>query len=211
MTKFSKITKVPLLAAAGFMFASGLTPASAAYDARMTEEQRSIAYLAHSPAMPTPLLVQAAKPAPSPQIAMPGPEALIVMIRSSVVALGHANITNNYTVLHQMGSANFRKENGPKKLAKLFAPFRSNKIDLAPVVFLTPQLTQAPKIEKGRLRMVGYFPSQPMRVNFDLMFEPSEGQWKLFGMGVDLKRAAARPAAVSPQFKPGNGAQTKGR
>jgi len=151
-----------------------------------------------------------------PRIALPPPEALIVMIRSSVVALGHANITNNYSVLQQMGSANFRKENSAKKLSNSFAPFRSNKIDLAPVVFLTPQLTQQPRMENGRLRLKGFFPSRPMRVNFDLMFEPSEGIWKMYGIAVDLKRqpaiAQANPRpAVKRRFAPGIGTQPAGR
>ncbi len=152
---------------------------------------------------------QQARPAqtqPTGQIAMPPPEAMIVMIRSTVVALGHANMTNNYSVLNALGSQNFRKSNNVNQLSKSFEPFRSNKIDLAPVVYLTPQLSQQPTIENGRLRMVGYFPSQPMRVNFDLMFEPSEGIWKLFGIGVNL--VPASQAAVAPmtrQQQPGQG------
>lgn len=155
----------------------------------------------------------AAKPAGT-KIAVPSPEALIVMIRSSVVALGHANTTNNYTVLNQMGSASFRKGNSPQKLSKSFAPFRSNNIDLAPVVFLTPQLTRPPKVENGQLRMTGYFPSRPMQVNFDLMFEPSEGIWKMGGMAVNLTRAASVAQAAPQQqarFVPGNGTKPTGR
>lgn len=156
---------------------------------------------------------RAPKPAQQARIAMPPPEALIVMIRSSVVALGHANTTNNYTVLNQMGSADFRKHNSAQKLSKSFAPFRSNKIDLAPVVFLTPQLTQQPRLENGRLRLQGFFPSRPMQVNFDLMFEPSEGIWKLYGISVNLNRVPAiaqaqpRRSAQQPVFVPGNGQQ----
>jgi len=210
MTKFQKLTSLCLAASTGIILMSSAAPANAAYDARTPVQPQSVAYLAHSAALPTPLLVQAAKPAPTPKIAMPSPEALIVMIRSSVVALGHANTTNNYTVLNQMGSADFRKNNSPARLSQIFTPFRSNKIDLAPVVFLTPQLSQAPRIVDGRLQMVGFFPSRPMQVNFDLMFEPSEGVWKLFGLAVDLKRVAPTPAA-QPQFQPGNGITPKGR
>ena len=170
--------------------------------------------------IPATALAQPSRAQPAAQsqsrIALPPPEALIVMIRSSVVALGHANTTNNYTVLQQMGSANFRKENSPKKLSNSFAPFRSNKIDLAPVVFLTPQLTQQPRMENGRLRLKGFFPSRPMQVNFDLLFEPSEGIWKMYGIAVDLNRApalaqAAQRPAAQQRFVPGIGARPTGR
>jgi hypothetical protein len=134
--------------------------------------------------------------APAQRIALPPPEAMIILIRSSLVALGQANQTGNYTVLNQLGSANFRRNNTPERLSQIFAPFRTNNIDLSVVVFVTPQLTEAPRFENGRLRLIGYFPTQPMRVTFDLMFEPDNGQWKLFGLGVDLERVAA---ANSPQ------------
>ncbi len=141
------------------------------------------------------------------QIQMPPPEAMIIMIRSSLVALSQANVTNNYQVLSSLGSDSFRKANSPARLAELFAPFRSNNIDLAPVVFITPQLSQQPAIVDGKLRMIGFFPTQPMRVDYDLQFEPSGGVWKLFGLSVNLKQAT-QAGQVQPQptkFTPGQG------
>lgn len=136
--------------------------------------------------------------APQQRLALPPPEAMIILIRSSLVALSQANQTGNYTVLNQLGSANFRRNNTPDRLAQIFAPFRSNNIDLSVVVFVTPQLTEAPRFENGRLRLIGYFPTQPMRVAFDLMFEPDNGQWKLFGLGVDLEQVAAASRPIQP-------------
>lgn len=137
--------------------------------------------------------------APSQRIALPPPEAMIILIRSSLVGLSHANQTGNYTVLNAMGSGNFRRNNPPDRLAQIFAPFRTNNIDLSVVVFVTPQLTEAPRFENGRLRLIGYFPTKPMRVTFDLMFEPDNGQWKLFGLGVDLEQVGMAAAPVTAQ------------
>jgi hypothetical protein len=65
------------------------------------------------------------------------------------------------------------------------------------------------------LRVTGFFPTQPERVDFDLLFESSEGQWKLFGIHVDTSQAASpaaatvgKPAPVqggnpAPQAQPG--------
>jgi hypothetical protein len=144
-------------------------------------------------------LAPAAVPAPArPQV--PSAEAMIILIRASLVALSQANLTNNYSVLNTLGSDTFRQANPPSRLAEIFAPFRTNKIDLNPVVYVTPQLTQQPAMANGRLRLVGYFPTLPMRVNYDLTFEPSAGNWKLFGLGVNLVQAppAAPAAAVAP-------------
>jgi hypothetical protein len=149
---------------------------------------------------PVQLAAQAARPAQiapvGQKLAVPPPEAMVILIRSSVVALSHANLTNNYSVLTALGSPNFRTANSPARLAQIFAPFRTNNIDMNPVVYVTPQLTQQPIIENGRLRLKGYFPTQPMQVNFDLGFEPTDGVWKLFGLAVNLK--SAQPAPKGP-------------
>lgn len=150
-----------------------------------------------------PVLAQTGAAAPQParaataQPQLPPPEALIVMIRSSLVALSHANLTNNYEVLSQLGSTGFRKANPPLQLAAAFKSFRDNRIDMNPVVFVTPQLTHQPAIQNGRLRLIGIFPTQPMQVRYDLQFEPEGGIWKLFGMNVALDRVA------EPPVKPG--------
>jgi hypothetical protein len=140
--------------------------------------------------------------APQPTaVKLPPPEAMIIMIRSSLVALSQANLTNNYAVLSSLGSSNFRAANPPQRLGQVFESFRANRIDLNPVVFVTPQLTTQPVIQNGRLRLTGYFPTAPMRVNYDLQFEPDQGQWKLFSLGVNLDRAQGVPVAAPAPAK----------
>lgn len=173
-----------------------VTPAAATGTNLDTPNAPRLQAQAQSLAMAKPPKVQAvtaAAPA-NAQIQMPPPEAMIIMIRSSLVALSQANVTNNYQVLNALGSNNFRQANPPARLAQLFASFRSNNIDLAPVVFVTPQLSQQPKIENGKLRLIGFFPTQPMRVDYDLEFEPADGIWKLYGLSVNLNAAAQNPA-----------------
>ena len=141
-----------------------------------------------------------AQPAQAPSIAgphaqgpatvqLPPPEVMVIMIRSSIIALSQANVTNNYTVLNALGSRNFQANNSPQQLAVTFKSFRDNHIDLSPVTYLNPQLTAQPTITNGRLRLIGMFASKPMQVNFDLTFEPETGVWKLFGLGVNLSAA----------------------
>jgi hypothetical protein len=129
----------------------------------------------------------------SPQLQIPSAEAMTIMIRSSLVALNQANMTGNYTVLSAIGSPAFHQANSPERLAQIFQSFRANAIDLAPVTLLPSQLTQAPRIENGRLRLIGVFPTQPLQVSYDLMFEPVAGQWRLFGLSVNLPKATQLP------------------
>ena len=141
---------------------------------------------------------------PAQQVQMPSPEAMVIMIRTSLVALSQANQTNNYSVLSALGSNGFRAANSPARLASIFQPFRANRIDLAPVTLVSPQLTQPARIEAGRLRMVGIFPTQPMQVNYDLTFEPAGGTWQLQGIAVNLQQvqSAAQPALPAAQPQP---------
>jgi hypothetical protein len=129
-----------------------------------------------------------------PQV--PAAEAMIILIRATVVALSQANLTNNYSVMSGLGSPSFRTVNTPQRLQAAFASFRDNRIDMNPVVYVTPQLTAQPIVSDGKLRLIGFFPSQPMRVNFDLSFEPSDGVWKVAGMSVNLANAQIAQAST---------------
>jgi hypothetical protein len=42
------------------------------------------------------------------------------------------------------------------------------------------------------LRLTGYFPTQPLQIKFDLLFERIRGDWRLFGISV------ATPPAPKP-------------
>lgn len=122
---------------------------------------------------------------PQEQPLVPGPEALTVLIKMTLAALNQANRTNNYSVLWALGSDTFRQANTPQSMADGFAGIREARLDLSPMILLTPQLVQLPAIEQGRyLHLRGFFATQPSRIDFDLIFEPSGGQWKLSGLSV---------------------------
>jgi hypothetical protein len=139
-----------------------------------------------------------AKPAAKPvapavaSVQVPPPEQQLIMIRATLMALTQANSTNNYTVLSGLGSPTFRSSNPPARLAQIFESFRTNKIDMAPLALVMPQSTQPPRIENGRLRMIGFFPTAPLRVLYDLMYEPVAGQWQLFGLSVNLENTTLK-------------------
>jgi hypothetical protein len=48
------------------------------------------------------------------------------------------------------------------------------------------------------MRMAGFFPSVPTQVNFDLIYAPVNGQWRLFGIAVNLGSSAPVPPAPPP-------------
>lgn len=139
------------------------------------------------------------QPQPEPRLRMPKDDQLLMMILSSIVALNQANATGNYTVLRALGAPGFQA-NSADKLAEIFSGLRRRKLDLTPTLLYQPKLLRRPEVnEKGRLRITGFFPTEPERVNFDLLFEPVQGQWRLFGIGVSTARP--KPAAGAPTLE----------
>ena len=144
-------------------------------------------------------LNQAPSPEPganSAQPAMPDAPKMMILIRTTVLALNEANKTNNYSVLHQLGTQGFQQANSPERLSELFSAMRGRDLDLGPVALITPKLFREPVIdEHGRLLLTGFFPSRPEQVNFDLAFEMVDGDWRLFGIGVNTSREVPAAAA----------------
>ena len=133
---------------------------------------------------------QAAKPANIDR------NGVLILIRSSLLALDQANKTGNYTVLRDLGAPAFQV-NSAARLAEIFAKQRNDNLDLSGVAAIDPQLSLLPQIEaNGLMHMAGLFPSVPQQVNFELAFAPVNGQWRLFGISVTVGQAA--PAAPEP-------------
>ena len=125
-----------------------------------------------------------------------------MMIRSSIIALNQANQTGNYTVLQDLGAPAFRSSNNSARLAQVFTQLRQRNLDLSPVLFFSPKLVQQPKIApNGLLRLVGYFPTTPEQVNFDLYFQQVAGEWRVFGIGLSTSPIEAT-AAIPPVAQP---------
>ena len=150
-----------------------------------------------------------------PQPAQIDRNGVLTLVRSTILALHHANITGNYTVLRDLGAPAFQNANTAARLAEIFADLRGRNFDLSGVSVLEPQLSLLPQIEaNGMMRMAGVFPSVPLQVNFELMFAPVDNRWKLFGVSLNLgesvpvpptppalaaqKKSAKPPAAAKP-------------
>lgn len=164
---------------------------------------------------PTAIVAQAPTPSNSPRPAVPAQRpaqvqapqvppaaAMLVLVRSTMLALDQANKTNVYHVFYGLGSDAFRASTTPDKLAAGFAPFRTRNVDMSPVAILAPQLSRPPAIEGNKLHLVGFFPSSPLRIVFDIYFEPSQGRWKMARADVSLTQAPPQPAQQQGQRPP---------
>jgi hypothetical protein len=139
-------------------------------------------------------------PVPDPLPGMPNDDKLVVLINSALLALNQANETGNYTVLYDMAAPGLKKKvQSPERLAQVFADLRSRQLDLSPVLLFQPKLYRKPAMnEKGMIRITGFFPTSPERVNFDLVFQPVQGRWRLYGIAASTQQAPPQ-AGQTPQ------------
>jgi cell division septation protein DedD len=170
----------------------------------------SIARAAGPSATPTPAATSTAAPTPPPRPAPVDRNTVLVLIRTTLVAVQQANQTDNYSVLYGISAPGFQQANSSQRLSQIFANLRAKNFDLSGIVVLEPQLLVLPELySNGVMRIAGFFPSVPMQVYFDLQFIPVQGQWRLIGIGVDVgvptapsvptsQPTAAKPAAATP-------------
>jgi hypothetical protein len=149
---------------------------------------------------------QAPAPAPQQQRLPVSLEQALYLIRSTLLTLNDANRTGNYTVLRDLSAPDFQARNTAADLAQIFSDLRRRNFDLFSVALAAPQLSSPPALDgNGMLRLTGSFPTQPLQINFDLLFQNAGGQWRLFGISVATTQVSAQPQpppAEAPKAAP---------
>jgi hypothetical protein len=138
----------------------------------------------------------------APRFVVPSVENILILIRSTLLGLNQAMETGNYTVLRDLASPAFREANSAGKLYQLFANLGAQRISLAAVAILTPRLSQTPNLDaNGRLHIQGFFSGEPVRLDFDLVFEAIANQWRLFSISVNPVKSAPIPPVAEASGK----------
>ena len=141
---------------------------------------------------------QKATPAQA-QVVMPDAEKIVLLLRTTLSTLNDALQTGNFTVLRDMAAPGFRDANTAARLAQSFSDLASKRVDLSPTSIIAPQLTQPPGLDKqkGMLHLKGYFPGQPVQINFEMLYQAVDGRWRLFGLSVQQGPATPPPESAS--------------
>ncbi|MGF7147903.1 hypothetical protein FHS96_001512 [Sphingomonas zeicaulis] len=152
-------------------------------------------------------IAQAAAQAPPPA-AVPGPSSVPVpdelqlskMVWSTLVAIDHANLAGNYSVLRDLSAPGFQINNDAARLGQIFASLRAQNIDLSNSLLLTPSFTRTPALVKPDvLRLQGYFGLRPTAIEFDLHYQWVQGRWRLFGVSINpVPLARVQPQGAKP-------------
>ena len=115
-----------------------------------------------------------------------------------IMALQHANQTGNYSVLRDLGTPLFRERFDQAQLTAVFYNLRSRGVNFTPILFLPANLTKQPEMTEGNeLHVVGDFQTQPLRIQYDLLFLQIDGVWRIRAVdAVPVQAAATAPAPV---------------
>jgi hypothetical protein len=151
---------------------------------------------------------------------------LAMMIKSAVMALQHANETGNYSVLRDLGTPVFRERFDQARLTAIFADLRARGVNMRPVLMIPPNLSKQPEFTpRNQLQLVGYFPTQPLQIQYEMLFLQIDGVWRIEGLSVAAEPVQAkvkpderRPSAANgesaasihlPAANPSNGTGEK--
>ena len=119
---------------------------------------------------------------------MPSPFVQEVLIKSILVTLNDAVAADNFTVFHAKISKPFREQFPPEKLRAIFKDLIEKHAVFDAVVASPIVSDEEAKIdEQGVLRLKGHFDTAPKKVKYQLGFIPSDGQWRLSGVTIDIE------------------------
>src|SRR5882672_8515885 len=80
-----------------------------------------------------------------------------ILVKTTLMTFNDANLTGNYSVLHDKAAAPFRKQLPVKKLVEAFKEFRDKKVDIASIVADDIGSGSEAKIDDGVLFLKGRF------------------------------------------------------
>ena len=133
-------------------------------------------------------LVTRSATAQSPDLP-PEPE-LRQLVNRTMQRFNDAIQTKRFDRFRQSGVAGqMLRDATAKQMLEEFQPFIKNEIVLSGLRAGDIVFDETPVIGVDKvLRLVGFYPTEPMRVVFDLAYISEAGEWRLFGMTVGLKK-----------------------
>lgn len=128
---------------------------------------------------------------PGPANGVPSDHLQVRLIQNALIALNHAQLTGNYTVLRDFCSPQMREQHKASDLSRAFGNAHDRNRDMSLVMEMKPMLSQRPTFSAdGRLRLVGYFPTHPLVLHFDLVFLKTDtSDWSIDGIVVRTEQA----------------------
>lgn len=118
---------------------------------------------------------------------MPSEEERDILIVSTLLRFNDANLSGNYSVFREMASLDFQSRNSEQDIARAFATFRSEGVNIEEVVVreILPD-ESGETLHDGILRLAGIIELSRFQMSYELRFQDERGVWRLQSINLDL-------------------------
>jgi len=124
--------------------------------------------------------------APEPQV--PAEAELKALVLTSMLDLNQAIRQRDFTTFYGNVSNLWQQQTTPEELRGNFQAFIDQEIDFAAIREVEVLFDQTPAIDaNGVLTLAGHYPTEPVRVVFEVQYIREEGNWELTGISVSTE------------------------
>jgi hypothetical protein len=118
---------------------------------------------------------------------LPNDEKSKALVLDSLLDFNKAIQDKNFDGFHTRISRAWQEQISSEKLKEVFQQFIDKNLDISSIKSVDPVLTDPPEINSnGLLVLKGYYPTHPLKVNFQLKYIYEHPAWKLFGINVNV-------------------------
>ena len=119
--------------------------------------------------------------------ALPTPVQSVGLIRDATMVFARGVVAGDFAGLREAAAPEFKSQFTVADLDAQFKPFVDAGIDLRPLEEVPPNLSAEPSVDAdGVLRLVGYYPADGGKVDFDYKYVYRYTGWRLISLQVNV-------------------------
>lgn len=120
-------------------------------------------------------------------LVQPTPVQAVALVRDATAVFAEGVVARDFSALRDAAAPEFRAQFSVADLDAQFKPFVDAGIDLRPLAGTPPNLSAEPSVdEAGVLRLVGYYPADGGKVDFDYKYVYRYTGWRLVSLQVNV-------------------------
>ena len=128
------------------------------------------------------------EPAVSAGPALPDAAAASALTLASLTAFNEAVQTRAFETFHSGLATLWKDQTTPAELLEKFQSYIDSGVDISPIQEMEPVFTSPPALDDdGFLKLDGYYPTEPKKVHFSLLYGSERKDWKLVGITVRVR------------------------
>jgi hypothetical protein len=118
---------------------------------------------------------------------LPTPVQSVALVRDATMLFAHGVVDRDFSALREAAAPEFKAQFTVADLDAQFKPFVDAGIDLRPLENVPPNFSAEPSVDaSGVLRLVGYYPADGGKVDFDYQFVYRYTGWRLISLRVNV-------------------------